>query len=59
MAINCGSSSIKWGVFAAGVDGRHGAVARRLAEGRIERVAGEATLHFEGAGVEALRPTGA
>ena len=49
LAVNCGSSSIKWGVFAAGVEGERGAVARRRAQGRIERVGGEATLHF-GAG---------
>jgi acetate kinase len=57
LAINCGSSSIKWGVFAAGVDGERGAVTRRWGQGRIERVGGEATLHFEAAGVESIDTT--
>jgi acetate kinase len=53
LAINCGSSSIKWGVFTAGVD-RGRAVAQKRAQGRIERIGGEATLHFEAAGAEPL-----
>jgi acetate kinase len=57
LAVNCGSSSIKWGLFAAGVDGERGAVTRRWAQGRIERVGSEATLHFEAAGVESIDTT--
>jgi acetate kinase len=43
LAINCGSSSIKWVVFAVGTD----AVASRRAHGRIERIGGEAAIRFE------------
>jgi acetate kinase len=57
LAINGGSSSIKWGVFAVGVDGGRGTVASRRAHGRIERIGGEATLHFEAAGAEPLDTT--
>jgi acetate kinase len=57
LAINCGSSSIKWGVFAVGVDGGRGTVASRRAHGRIERIGGAATLHFEVAGAEPLDTT--
>jgi acetate kinase len=44
LAINGGSSSIKWGVFAVRVDGGSGAAPSRRAHGRIEKIGGEATL---------------
>jgi len=47
LAINCGSSSVKWGVFDVPADGRRRRVANRRARGRIESVGAEATLHFE------------
>jgi acetate kinase len=50
LAINCGSSSIKWELFTAARD----AVARRIARGGIERIGGAATLHFEAVGAEAV-----
>jgi acetate kinase len=43
LAVNCGSSSIKWGIFAVGT----GPAASRRAHGRIERLGGEAILRFE------------
>lgn len=53
LTINCGSSSIKWELFAAAKD----AIPRRTARGRIERIGGEATLHFEAVGAEAVDTT--
>jgi acetate kinase len=53
LAINCGSSSIKWGVFA--VDAA--AVSSRRAHGRIERLGGEAALRFEAGTGERLATT--
>jgi acetate kinase len=57
LAINCGSSSIKWELFTAAVEGGRGTVVRRRARGRIERIGGEATLRFEAAGAEPLDTT--
>lgn len=57
LALNCGSSSIKWALSTAGVERRRGAVARRPARGRIERIGGEATLRFEAGGVDSLDTT--
>jgi acetate kinase len=57
LAVNRGSSSIKWGVFTASVEGGRSAVARQRAHGRIERIGGEAKLHFEAAGAELLDTT--
>ena len=46
LAINCGSSSIKFGLFAPAGEERAGAVSR-LAGGRVEKLGGEQTeLHF-------------
>jgi acetate kinase len=53
LAINCGSSSIKWGIFAVGV----GADTSQRARGRIERLGGEATLRFEAGPGERLETT--
>jgi acetate kinase len=53
LAINCGSSSIKWGIFTIQPDQGRG-VAERRSRGRIERIGGEATLHFEAAGADML-----
>jgi acetate kinase len=53
LAINCGSSSIKWGLFAVDLT----AVRSRRAHGRIERLGGEAVLHFEASTGERLVTT--
>ncbi|PYN31017.1 MAG: acetate kinase [Candidatus Rokuibacteriota bacterium] len=48
LAINCGSSSIKFGLFAAPASGGRAGVVRRQAGGRIERLGQDkAQLHFE------------
>ena len=48
LAVNCGSSSIKFGLFAAPASGEHGDGMSRLAGGGIERLGtGRAQLHFE------------
>ncbi len=48
LAINCGSSSIKFALFAAPEDGERGEGLRLLAGGRIERLGTEsAQLHFQ------------
>jgi len=58
LAINCGSSSIKWGVFAATVSGDRAGVVRRHAGGRIEQLgADKAQLHFEADGAAPLDTT--
>ncbi len=57
LAINCGSSSIKWELFTAAGEGGRGSVPRRRAHGRIERIGGEATLHFEALGAEVVDTT--
>ena len=54
LAINCGSSSIKWGIFTMRLDTERGALAQGRGRGRIERMGGEATLHFEATGGEML-----
>jgi acetate kinase len=57
LAINCGSSSIKWELFTAAVEEGRRSVVRRRARGRIERIGGEATLRFEADGAEPLDTT--
>lgn len=48
LAINCGSSSIKFGLFAAAASTEHAGGPGRLASGRIERLGtDQAQLHFE------------
>jgi acetate kinase len=59
LAINCGSSSIKFGLFAP-ASGERAGVVRRLAGGRIEKLGGEKTeLHFETDGGAPLETTAA
>ena len=52
LAINCGSSSIKWGIFTTGWTED----VAPLRDGRLKAgskgFSGEATLHFEAAGAE-------
>jgi acetate kinase len=51
LAINCGSSSIKFGLFAAPAGGEGEGAARRLAGGRIERLGQDkAEVHFDADG---------
>lgn len=54
LAINCGSSSIKWGIFAVNANEGQGRAAQRLAHGRIEQIGERAQVHFEAAGVAPL-----
>jgi acetate kinase len=56
LAVNGGSSSLKWAVVAPGVDRRRD-VPRPTARGRIEGIGGLATLHFEAAAVAPLDTT--
>src|SRR5258705_10800565 len=59
LAINCGSSSIKFGLFAPAGEEGAGAVSR-LAGGRVEKLGGEPTeLHFETDGGKPLETTAA
>jgi acetate kinase len=59
LAINCGSSSIKFGLFAPAGEEGAGAVSR-LAGGRVEKLGGEQTeLHFETDGGKPLETTAA
>jgi acetate kinase len=53
LALNCGSSSIKFQIFAS--DGR--AAPRRLAHGAIERIGHDAALEFSAEGGATLRAT--
>ena len=58
LAINCGSSSIKWGLFDAAVNGDEAPVVRRRARGGIEQLGGEkARLRFEADGAAPLDTT--
>ena len=57
LAINCGSSSIKWGLFEVSVDGRRGPSAPARARGRIKSLGSAATLHLAAAGVQPLEAT--
>jgi acetate kinase len=60
LAINCGSSSIKFGLFDAPASGERAAAARRLAGGRIERLGrNDAQLSFEADGGAPLETTAA
>jgi len=59
LAINCGSSSIKFGLFAPAGGEQAGALSR-LAGGRVEKLGGEQTeLHFETDGDKPLETTAA
>src|SRR5258705_1844407 len=59
LSINCGSSSIKFGLFAPAGEEGAGAVSR-LAGGRVEKLGGEQTeLHFETDGGKPLEATAA
>lgn len=58
LAINCGSSSIKFGLFAASVSGERADAVRRLAGGRIEQLGKDtAQLHFQADGGAPLDTT--
>lgn len=59
LAINCGSSSIKWGIFAVSANGGRGRAAHRLAHGRIEEIGPGAQMRFEADGVARLDTTAA
>ena len=54
LAINCGSSSIKWGLFAL----EAAAEASRVAHGRIERLGSQAIVRFEAGTGGRLNTTG-
>src|SRR6185369_7886739 len=57
LAINCGSSSIKFGLFAP-AGGEQARAVSRLAGGRVEKLGGEQTeLHFETDGGKPLETT--
>ena len=59
LAINCGSSSIKFGLFAP-AGGQQARAVSRLAGGRVEKLGGEKTeLHFETEGGKPLETTAA
>ncbi len=57
LAINCGSSSVKWGLFAVAVAGGRGLAVRRHAHGRIEPLGSAARVHAERDGAEPLDTT--
>jgi acetate kinase len=57
LVLNCGSSSLKFQVIEPEVDGAPGARDRRLAQGTIERIGGEALCTFAAEGSAARRET--
>jgi acetate kinase len=57
LVLNCGSSSLKFQVIEPEVDGTLGARDRRLAQGTIERIGGEALCTFAAEGSAAGRET--
>jgi acetate kinase len=60
LAINCGSSSIKFGLFAAPASGERAGAVRRLAGGHIEKLGMErAELHFAADGAAPVDATAA
>jgi len=56
LAVNCGSSTLKFKLFAASAGDPEGS-ARQLAGGTIDRIGKESTLEFAGAEGEALKLT--
>jgi len=57
LAVNCGSSSVKWGVYDVVADAGRGMIARQSAHGQIEGIGGTARIHFEASGAEGLDMT--
>ena len=57
LAINCGSSSIRWGIFAVSANGGRGRVVHRHAHGRIEQIGDAAQVHVEADGAAPLDTT--